>query len=249
MADKEFSAIYPYSFAEAKQLGELNDWKASHKENIACKNAIEAAIRRDFDGMHLNGDCAESVINQFGYHRVSYVLANSLQCKAYDGRFSRGNHDWAKQTYIPPDKDSYSNRNLDFAVDSHPAVLDGFVSQYRRVYQALGLFDHTQCLPDTEKQDFEGKVLVLSPGILKENSLTAQDQLWLCTGGFGAHAGASGRAVFAVNLADGEKTRWNRTDFAGVLAESHLPDWARERLLEIQEQKQAPSAMGGMTMQ
>ena len=247
MADKKFPSVYPHSFAQAKQLGELNDWKASHKENIACKNAIEEAIRRGFDGMYLKSDCAESVLNQFGYHRVSYVLANSLQCKDYDGRFSRGNHDWAKQTYIPPDKDSYSNRNLDFAVDSHPAVLDGFVNQYRRAYQALGLFDHTHCLPDTEKQDFEGKVVVLSPKVLKENCLTVQDQLWLCTGGFGAHVGANGRAVFAVNLADGKKTRWTRTDFAGVLAESHLPDWAKEKLSEIQEQ--APFAMGGMTMQ
>lgn len=118
MKDKEFFPIYSHSFAEAKQLGELNDWKASHRENIACKNAIEAAIRRDFDGMHLKEDCAESVVHQFGYHRMAYVLANSLQCKAYDGRFSRSNHDWAKQIYIPPDKDSYSNRNLDFAVDS-----------------------------------------------------------------------------------------------------------------------------------
>lgn len=249
MADKEFPSIYPHSFAQAKQLGELNDWKASHKENTACKNAIEEAIRRDFDGMHLKGGCAENVINQFGYHRVSYILANSLQCRDYDGRFSRGNYDWAKQTYIQPDKDSYSNRNLDFAVDSHSAVLDGFVSQYRRAYQALGLFDHTNCLPDTEKQDFEGKVIVLSPKTLKESCLTVQDQLWLCTGGFGAHAGANGRAVFAVNLADGEKTRWNRTDFTGVLAESNLPDWAKEKLSEIQEQKQVPSAMGGMTMQ
>lgn len=90
-------------------------------------------------------------------------------------------------------------------------------------------------------------MVVLSPKVLKENCLTVQDQLWLCTGGFGAHVGANGRAVFAVNLADGKKTRWNRTDFAGVLAESHLPDWAKEKLSEIQEQ--APFAMGGMTMQ
>ncbi|NNJ28569.1 DUF3849 domain-containing protein [Lacrimispora defluvii] len=252
MANKEFPYIYPYSFAEAKRLGELNDWKASHKENIACKDAIEAAIRRDFDGMHLKTDCAASVIADFGYHRVSYVLANSLQCKDYDGRFSRGNKEWAQQTYIPPDKDSYSNRNLDFAVDSHPAVLDGFVNQYRRAYQGLGMFDHTHCLPDTEKQDFEGKVVVLSPRNLKEKCLTAQDQLWLCTGGFGSHADARGRAVYATNLSDGEKTRWNRSDFIGVLADSHLPDWARESLTELQGQEQTAgdsSEMGGMTMQ
>ena len=242
----DFPYVYPYSREEAKRLNQLLLWRDSHKENVACKDAIEEAIRRDFDGMYLDKDCAESVIAKFGYHRVAYVLANSLQRKDYDGRFSRGNHDWAKQNYIPPDKDAYTDSNSKFAVDSHPAVLDGFVNQYRRAYQSLALFDHTHCLPDTEKQDFEGKVVVLSPKALKESCLTAQDQLWLCTGGFGTHAGARGRAVFATNLADGEKTRWDRTDFVGVLADSHLPDWAIEKLSEMQEQES--SAMGGMEM-
>jgi len=251
MENKEFPYIYPYSFAEAKRLGELNDWKVSHKENVACKDAIEAAIRRDFDGMHLKADCAESVIAEYGYHRVSYVLANSLQQKDYDGRFSRGNHDWAKRTYIPTEKDSYGNRNLGFAVDSHPAVLDGFVNQYRRAYQSLGMFDYTHCLPDTDNQDFEGRVIVMSPDTLKETCLTPQSQLWLCTGGFGSHAGSRGRAVFVTNLEDGETTRLNREDFVGVLSDSHLPDWAREKLMELQGQKQETgdtSEMGGMTM-
>ena len=242
----DFPYVYPYSREEAKRLNQLPLWRDSHKENVACKDAIEEAIRRDFDGMYLDKDCAESVIAKFGYHRVAYVLANSLQRKDYDGRFSRGNHDWAKQNYIPPDKDAYTDSNSKFAVDSHPAVLDGFVNQYRRAYQSLALIDHTHCLPDTEKQDFEGKVVVLSPKALKESCLTAQDQLWLCTGGFGTHAGARGRAVFATNLADGEKTRWDRTDFVGVLADSHLPDWAIEKLSEMREQES--SAMGGMEM-
>jgi hypothetical protein len=193
----DFPYVYPYFREEAKRLNQLPLWRDSHKENVACKDAIEEAIRRDFDGMYL-------------------------------------------------DKDAYTDSNSKFAVDSHPAVLDGFVNQYRRAYQSLALFDHTHCLPDTEKQDFVGKVVVLSPKALKESCLTAQDQLWLCTGGFGAHAGARGRAVFATNLADGEKTRWDRTDFVGVLADSHLPDWAIEKLSEMQEQES--SAMGGMQM-
>ncbi|CDX01421.1 Protein of unknown function (DUF3849) [Desulfitobacterium hafniense] len=248
MADKEFLSVYPYSFHEAKRLNELACWKESHKENVACKKAIEEAIRNGFDGMYLDKDCAGRVIAEFGYHRVAYVLANSLQQKDYDGRFSRGNHDWAKQTYIPPDKDAYSDRNTYFTVDSHPAVLDGFVNQYRRVYQSLGLFDYTHCLPDTEKQDFEGKVVVLSPKTLKESCLTARDQLWLCTGGFGSHAGSRGQAVFATCLADGERTRWNRSDIVGVLADSHLPDWAQEKLQELQGPEQEPTGMGGMEM-
>lgn len=250
MGSNDFLLVYPYSFTEAKRLNELDRWKESHKENVACKNAIEDAIRRDFDGMHLSADCAKSVIEQFGYHRTAYVLANSLQYKDTDGRFSHGNHHWAKSIFVPPDRDAYSNRNADFAVDSHPTVLDGFVNQFRKAYQALGLFDHTHCLPDKATQDFEGKVIVLSADTLNENYLTPQNQLWLCTGGFGSHPGASGRGVFATCLSDGEKARWNRENFVGVIADSQLPNWAREKLeqLQVQTESEAP-AMRGMTMQ
>ena len=147
-------------------------------QNVACKKAIEEAIRQNFDGMHLNADCAEGVITAYGFKRVNFVLANTLREFHWDGRFSQSNKEWSKETYIPPDKD----HNSDFIVGSHPAVLDGFINQYRRAYQALGLFDHTHCVPDKNKQNFEGKVLVLSPDTLKESSWKPKDQLWLATG-------------------------------------------------------------------
>jgi len=223
-------------------------WRDSYKENIACKHAIEEVIRRDFDGMHLKSDCAESVISKYGYKRVNWVLANTVQQLDWDGRFSRDNKAWAKRTFIPSDKNDH---NLDFVANSHPAVLDGFVNQYHRAYRALGLFDHTHCEPDSKDLDFEGKVLVMSPDTLKESCWSQQDQLWLATGGFGCHAGSSGRAVFATCLSDGEKTRCNRTDFVGVLKESLLPEWASEKLRELQRQEQSNGCvprMGGMEM-
>ena len=68
----------------------------------------------------------------------------------------------------------------------------------------------------------------------------------LAEGGFGCSPTASGRAVYATCLGDGEQKRWNRADFIGVLKDEFLPDWAREKLNELQAQKQRGSAMGGM---
>ena len=251
--ENEFPYLYPYSREEAKRLKQLDLWRDSRKENIACKNAIEGAIRRDFDGMHLKADCAESVIAAYGYKRVSWVLANTVQQKDWDGRFSRENKEWAKRTYIPPDKDSAmdQNYNLDFVADSHPAVLDGFVNQYRRTYQALGLFDHTHCEPDSSNLDFVGKVVVLSPDTLKESCWNPKDQFWLALDGFGCAPNAIGRSVRATCLSDGETVRWNRHDFVGVLKEQLLPDWACEKLMKLQEHEQSDGntpCMGGMEM-
>ena len=240
--------LYPYSVKEAKKRGELALWRESYSANICCKGAIEQAIRRNFDGMHLNPDCVKPVLDEFGYKRTAFVLANTLQELSYDGRFSPANKTWSKGIYVPPDKE----HNPTFVVTSHPAVLDGFVDLYQKEYQALGLFGGQHCEPDSYSQlDYEGKVLVLSADTLKESYWTPQSQLWLAHDGFGCHPGAIGRSIRCTCLGDGGTTRWNRRDFDGVLKPEFLPRWAEQKLAELNRQQQtsAPTpTMGGMTM-
>lgn len=238
---KDHSYLYLGSVTEARQRNELDRWRESHKENIACKKAIEEAIRQGFDGMYLNHDCAKSVIETYGFKRVGWVLSSTIQQKKEDGRFSPANKAWASTTFIPQ-----SNRNYAFTVESHPAVLDGFVNEFRQALAELRMFDQSHC-ESMNGQDLEGKVLVMSPFTLKESYWAPENQLWLATGGFGCSPTAAGRAVYATCLSDGEKTRWNREDFIGVLRDEHLPDWARESLERMQKQEQAQN-MGGINM-
>ena len=156
--------LYPYSAKEARERNELSLWRESHRANIACRDAIEDAIRRSFDGMNLQTDCLKAVLDEYGYKRTAWMLANTLHELKWDGRFSYANKHWAEKIYIPTDL----NHNSDFVVRSHPAVLDGFVSFYRKAVQALDLFGAEHCVGDRAEQDFTGKVLVLSPEALQE---------------------------------------------------------------------------------
>lgn len=226
--NNDYAYLYPYSREEAQRHDELDLWKNSYLENCACKYAIEHAIKNGFDGMYLNADCASSVLESFGFKRTGYILAVTLQRKDYDGRFSPRNKDWAKETFIA---ESNERALISYTVDSHPAVLNGFVDQFRRELEAKQLFGPKDC--DTIWQELEGKVLVMKPSTLKESCWTPQNQLWLATGGFGCGPKASGRAVYATCLGDGEKTRWNREDFIGVIRDEQLPDWAREQLEKL----------------
>ena len=224
---KDHAYLYLGSVSEARRQNELALWRASHLENIACKQAIEEAIRRGFDGMHLSHDCARGVIEDFGFKRVGWVLAATIQLKPEDGRFSRRNKEWAAATFIPR-----SDRNYEFMVESHTGVLDIFVNEFREAQDALGMFTRSHC-DDMTGHELEGKVLVMSPFTLKESYWAPENQLWLATGGFGCAPNAAGRAVYATCLGDGEQTRWNRSDFIGILREEHLPDWARESKAEL----------------
>ena len=76
--------LYTGSREYARAHDELPLWRESISENIRCKQAIEDAIRQGFDGLHLKPDCAESVIQEFSFDRVEYVLGNTLHQLSYD---------------------------------------------------------------------------------------------------------------------------------------------------------------------
>lgn len=120
-------AYAQYRVEQEQKALEQAQAKMEHETKVACKNAIEKAIAEKFDGYRLPKDTAEGVIQEYGSERVSYVLANSVMHKREDGRFSPENKEWAKA--IEP----YAMvKNEDMVVDSHPAVLNGFINQTRQ---------------------------------------------------------------------------------------------------------------------
>lgn len=129
--------LYRGTADQARKEDKLQLWKDSFQANVLCRIAIENEIRQHFDGMHLDKGCAGRVLDQFGEARVKYVLSATLQELDNDGRFSRSNKEWGRQTEIIP-----STRNYEFAVQSHPAVLDGFISDFRSECQQRQM-DHS----------------------------------------------------------------------------------------------------------
>ena len=92
------------------------------------------------------------------------------------------------------------------------------------------LLGRHSCEPDSQEQNYEGKILVMNYDALKEEYRSRPFQLWLATGGFGCSPSARGRRVFATNMYDGEQTSFYRQDFAGIVR--------KEVLEEVQKQYQ-----------
>ena len=93
-----------------------------------------------------------------------------------------------------------------------------------------------QCMPNDYSESIEGKVVAIRPERLRPEYRTANNQLVLVTGGFGAFANARGRAVYIITLYSGQEARWNREDILGVVKPDCLPQWAQEKLGQIQAQ-------------
>ena len=93
-----------------------------------CGLDIEKGISTHFDGIHLNTDFIANLYALYGEERMNYVLANTVQMSDGDGRYSPGNKAWAKEININNAEDDRRT----FYVNSHPALLDGFITAYRK---------------------------------------------------------------------------------------------------------------------
>lgn len=133
---KDTTPIYFHSATYAHEHGELDQYRASHKSNIACKEAIEQAIADNYRDNRLGSACVQQVLQKFDSDRIFYVLANTVRQKVYDGRISHDNKTWAQTIPVCEDKDGFGyDRNVYFVVDrSHTGLMDLFLTQVRREY-------------------------------------------------------------------------------------------------------------------
>ena len=111
----------------AYEAGELETYRASRDANMACKEAIEAAISENYVDYRLSTRVAvETVLEQFSEERVQYVLANTVQHNLHDGRYHAENKDWAG-------KISVCEENSEFFIVSqvHPGLVNLFINQFK----------------------------------------------------------------------------------------------------------------------
>ena len=125
--------VYPYPAGHAREHGDLDAYRASLHANVSCKEAIEAAIREHYRDNRLDaGAAVGQVAEQFGQERMLYVLAATVRHFDYDGRISQDNKRWANTIPAYQNGDGMeSDRTAQFAVNSHPGLMNLFLSQAR----------------------------------------------------------------------------------------------------------------------
>ncbi len=127
--------VYRHDGTYACEHNELPQYRTSNQANIACKEAIEKAIENNYRDNRLNSHAVmEAVRADFSMDRISYVLANTVQFKDWDGRISHVNKEWAKTIPVVPNPDSWGgDRNCYFVVDQvHTGLVDLFVTHFRK---------------------------------------------------------------------------------------------------------------------
>jgi len=126
------TSIYPYPLGYALENGEMDQYRESQNLSIACKAAIEQAINDNYAYNRLNTAAAvQQVADMFGYNRMLYVLAITVQHKARDGRISDSSKRWATSVPVYEDKDDRGiDNNIQLVVGKvNPGLVDLFVQE------------------------------------------------------------------------------------------------------------------------
>lgn len=118
------------------------------------------------------------------------------------------------------------------------AQIEAVKAERAKISVPLEPFTLEHCVTDDTGECIEDKVAVIRQACLRPEYRTADKQLVLVTGGFGAQGKARGRAVYTVNLYSGKESRWNRADILGIVKPECMPDWAKERLRLIDNERQ-----------
>ena len=122
--------IYMESYQYAYQHGEAEQHLASQRANIACRDAIVEAINRHYHDNRLDtGAAVKEVVQQFGYERMFYVLANTVQAMEHESRMTQNNKAWARTVPVVFEN---GRRDMSYLITrSHPGLLDIFVRDAR----------------------------------------------------------------------------------------------------------------------
>ncbi|MCD8214413.1 MAG: DUF3849 domain-containing protein [Clostridiales bacterium] len=136
--------LYKNTPSYAHEHNELDLFRASNRENRRCRAYIEKTISENFDGMYLDPTVIDDAIEQFGVDRVSYVLAATVKAKDYDERFSSSNRKWADTVDI-----SFRSPNsFSEIINSHSAILDGFINLFRKELERELVIEQEQAVDE-----------------------------------------------------------------------------------------------------
>ena len=132
----------------AYEAGELDMYRASRDANMACKEAIEAAISENYVDYRLSTRVAvETVLEQFSEERVQYVLANTVQHNLHDGRYHAENKDWAGKISVCEE-----NSESFIVSQVHPGLVNLFINQFKDLLpEKTQEQSETVSIPEPEK--------------------------------------------------------------------------------------------------
>ena len=123
--------VYAKSLPEARELDELDIYRASRNENHACANMIDAFISKHYDNNSLDSEGAlNDLLARYPIERIALVTAVNIADKNWDGRISDANRAWAN-AFLENYPDDVMRQKGEYYLTAHPGLVNLFADTVR----------------------------------------------------------------------------------------------------------------------
>ena len=122
------------TFAEAKEKGEVDSWRASKKETEACADQFDAEFGMAYHERRMPEFLAE-MADKYGMDRCKIVLASTIQLADHDGRYYPSTKADAAKVKIPgANAEDYSKDiRMNYRVNCHPVMVNSAFRELQKM--------------------------------------------------------------------------------------------------------------------
>ena len=142
--------VYAKSLSEARELDELDIYRASRNENHACANMIDAFISKHYNNNSLDSEGAlNDLLARYPIERIALVSAVNIADKDWDRRISNANRAWAN-AFLEDYSDDVMRQKGEYYLTAHPGLVNLFADTVRSYIEKNRELAHEQ---KEQKQD------------------------------------------------------------------------------------------------
>ena len=124
-------SVYTKSPAEAREQGEIEQYRASRKANADCSHMIDAFLSKHYNNNILDSQSAlNELLERYPADRIAFVTALNIRSKDWDGRISRENKEWAND-FLSNVAPEIRERPDGCYLTTHPGLLNLFANTVR----------------------------------------------------------------------------------------------------------------------
>ena len=122
------------TFAEAKEKGEVDAWRASKKETEACAEQFDAEFGMAYHERRMPEFLAE-MADKYGLDRCKIVLASTIQLADHDGRYYPSTKADAAKVEIPGAnaEDYTKDIRMSYRVNCHPVMVNSAFRELQKM--------------------------------------------------------------------------------------------------------------------
>ena len=156
--------VYAKSLPEARELDELDIYRASRKENAACANMIDSFISKHYNDNSLDSESAlNDLLERYPIERIALVSAVNIADKSRDGRISNENKAWAN-AFLEDYPDDVMRQKGEYYLTAHPGLVNLFADIVRAYIEK-----NKELAPEQKEQEHDEIYDALD---LEHNSIT-----------------------------------------------------------------------------